>query len=315
MPAGCRSDPAAPEPIEHGDNLEVLCRHLNSKMNFSSVLASCVLLSVARVTRQFHPRGTERLLRLLHRPDRRSWGIETIAPLDRHRLRLHVHTANFFEWQVFFYGTYEPEVASVLYDHIRPGRHAIDVGANVGIHTLRMALAAQSGRVLACEPTATLCERLQANLALNHTANVSVHAVAVSARSGVLALYSSRAPFSYFTCDPEDAISRSPEMVCAVTLDDLVEAEAMSGIDVIKIDTDGFEGAVLDGAERLLAREHPALVFEYAADHWARAGYSWPQVLDRLARLGYVSFQQITRRGLFAISSPPPAYMNVLATV
>jgi FkbM family methyltransferase len=303
MPGGCQFDSTDSLPAPE------------STMNFSSVLASCVLSSVARMTRRFHPRGTERLLCLLHHPERRSWGIETIVPLDRQGLRVHAHTANYFEWHVFFLGTYEPEIADVLYGLIRPGRHAIDVGANVGIHTLRMSLAAQSGRVLACEPTATVCERLRANLALNRTANVSVHPVAVSARSGMLALYPSPAPWSYFTFDPEDDTSRSPEMVPAVTLDDLVEAEAMSGVDVIKIDTDGFEGAVLDGAQRLLAREHPALVFEYTAGSWARAGYSWSRVLTGLARLGYVSFRQITRSGLFTISSPPPAYMNVLATV
>jgi hypothetical protein len=100
-----------------------------------------------------------------------------------------------------------------------------------------------------------------------------------------------------------------------MSLDDLVDAEAISGIDVVKIDTDGLEGAVLQGAEQLLAQEHPALVFEYTIEGWSRAGYAWPQVLDRLRRLGYGSFHEITRRGLHSISSPPPAFMNVLATI
>jgi FkbM family methyltransferase len=281
------------------------------------LLRSAALTLVARVTRRFHPRGTERVLRLLHHPDHRPWSIRAIAPLGRDGLRLHVDTLNFLEWQVFFYGDYEREVATVLRSHIRPGHNAIDVGANVGIHTLKMAKAVGSGRVIACEPSATLCARLQANLALNRFTNVSVHQVAAAAQAGTLNLYPVgwAAARSHMTFDASAAaVPGGPQRVRAVVLDDLVDAENPTGIDLIKIDTDGFEAPVLAGSRRLLTREHPALVFEYTADGWSQAGYTWSQVHEDLKAKGYSSFQQIMPEGLRSIPPVPPMFMNVVAT-
>jgi FkbM family methyltransferase len=231
-------------------------------------LASRALTSIATVTRRFHPRGTERVLRLLHPPDGRSWGVEAVTPLDGQSLKLYVDTTNFLEWQIFFYGTYETEVAAVLRRYIRAGKQAVDVGANVGIHTLVMGRAAAPGRVIACEPSAGLCGRLAANLALNGVSNVSVRPVAVDAHPGWLTLYPLRsaAAAQHLTFDPSAAASGAAEHVRAVTLDQLAETEKLSAIDLIKVDTDGLEGAILAGGHRVLEREHPALVFEYTAE-------------------------------------------------
>lgn len=68
-----------------------------------------------------------------HAPER---AVESIVPLEG-KLRLGTNTLSAFEWNLFFHGArrYEPEVRAMLRRFIRPGHAAIDVGANIGIHT------------------------------------------------------------------------------------------------------------------------------------------------------------------------------------
>ena len=119
------------------------------------VLRSACIRALAQVTRRVHPRGTDRMLRLAHNPDSRPWWIDTVAPLGQ-ELHLHVSTRSFIEWSVFFYGAYEKHMPRLIRAFVPPGGVAVDVGANVGVHTLAMWKAAcmgsSPGVVIACEP-------------------------------------------------------------------------------------------------------------------------------------------------------------------
>src|SRR5262245_9208528 len=82
---------------------------------------------LAQVTRHFHPRGTDRLLRLLHNPDRRTWWIEGVRRMDGD-LALQVSTRSFQEWRIFFYGFYEEATSWLIHAFVPPGGVAVDVG-------------------------------------------------------------------------------------------------------------------------------------------------------------------------------------------
>ena len=57
------------------------------------------------------------------------------------------------EWQLWAFGRYEPHFAELFRLLVRPGDRCVDVGANVGVHTVRLAkLAGQDGEVIAIEP-------------------------------------------------------------------------------------------------------------------------------------------------------------------
>lgn len=74
------------------------------------------------ITRRWHPRGTDRLIRLLHDPGTRPWSICTQVEIERYRLRFNVDTASFLEWTLFFYGIYEERTLSIIADS---GREAL----------------------------------------------------------------------------------------------------------------------------------------------------------------------------------------------
>src|SRR5258708_412880 len=77
------------------------------------------------------------------------------------------------EWQLWAFGCYEPHFAQLFALLVRPGDRCVDVGANIGVHTVRLArLAGPDGAVMAIEPDPDLMRRARRNLALNRLRNV-----------------------------------------------------------------------------------------------------------------------------------------------
>ena len=94
---------------------------------------------------------------------------------------------------MFFYGTYEEHMSSLISAFVPPGGVAVDVGANVGVHTLAMWKAACTGSrrgiVIACEPNPGVLARLQTNLALNGAGEVVIYPVALLDREEAVELF------------------------------------------------------------------------------------------------------------------------------
>lgn len=243
--------------------------------------ADRALVALARATRRFHPRGTERLLRALYDPERREHDrFETLVRLDDSTLML-CDTGSFIEWRVFFFGAYEPEVRTLLRSLCPVGGVAIDAGANVGCHALAMAAAVgEAGSVLAFEPAPQSFRRLAANAALNGLPQLVPFAIALGERPGTLELASpppGHAQHGMATFHADNLAGAVREIVRVPvpvrTLDGVVADHALHRVDVIKVDVEGHELAVLRGAAGTLARHRPAIVFEFAR-RWAQhAGY------------------------------------------
>lgn len=233
----------------------------------------------------------------------------------RDGLRMQVDTASWIEWNVFFWGAYDARLRDFLSGSLDPSGTAIDVGANVGAHALAMARATPRGRVLACEPNPTVAGRLRANVALNGLSNVSVHEVAVGEVEGSASLTVPGAQESNqgtARLSTGTAVPGSIE-VPVVTLDVLAEAAGLDRLDLIKIDVEGLDMAVLRGAERALRRWRPLLVFEYDRSSWEAAGYDLAMALGWLEDHGYRHFGALGPRGLAELVSEAPEAKNIVA--
>jgi FkbM family methyltransferase len=120
---------------------------------------------------------------------------------------------------------------------LRPGDVFVDVGANNGLYAL---LAAERGAsVVAFEPNPTDFDRLQANFALNRLSVQAIRA-AVGAAEGEVRMTSHLGPANHVS-------PNGPLTVTLTSLDATVETA-----DLIKVDVEGFELSVLDGAANLL---------------------------------------------------------------
>lgn len=150
-------------------------------------------------------------------------------------------------------GTYELDKQTALAQFLRPGMVAYDLGAQAGFYTLVMARAVgPSGTVIAFEPSADAVSLLLRHLRLNHLTNVRVVATAVSDRCGLDGFTTDRDKTMNSLAAPESTTL----MINTITLDSV----DLPAPDLIKMDVEGAEGAVLRGALRILER-HRLIVF------------------------------------------------------
>ena len=141
----------------------------------------------------------------------------------------------------------------------------IEVGANMGIHTIPLAAAlAKDGRPLyAFEPQPVIFQQLCANLALNGLTNVRAFPYACGSQNGALTFeipdYTKPGNFGATRLKQPGSVSPRQEVVQCVRLDNLL-GDGVVGL--IKIDVEGAELEVLMGCEGILARCHPFLYVE-----------------------------------------------------
>jgi FkbM family methyltransferase len=141
----------------------------------------------------------------------------------------------------------------------------IEVGANMGVHTVPMAteLARQGRSMLALEPQPIIFQQLCANLAINGLLNVSALSYACGKESGVVSFevpdYRSRGNFGGTSMCARPTTPTRHETVPCIRLDDLVPTAAVG---LIKIDVEGYELQVLEGSSDIIARSNPVLYVE-----------------------------------------------------
>jgi len=180
------------------------------------------------------------------------------------------------DWHVLFFGSYEPEVRRIFRTVLPLGGVALDVGANVGWHTLLMAsLVGASGRVLAIEPNPALRHRLHDHLCLNRLKQVEVISDVAADTEEMMDFYapSLNDRNSGNGHVVEDARRNATTIrVEARRLDTIIAAARCERLDLIKVDVEGFEWRVLRGGENTIAKFRPHIVFEYNAEYAARGG-------------------------------------------
>jgi FkbM family methyltransferase len=184
---------------------------------------------------------------------------------------------------LFFSGSFEPRAERAIARHLGTNMTAIDVGANVGYHTLRMARqVGPFGQVIAIEPAPRAEARLRRNLGLNAFTNVAIVVAALGDRDIETAelRLQSRYPLSGRGA-PEGVVAR------VARLDSLVLDHGLRRVDFIKIDVDGQEAKVLRGALRTLRRFRPPVLFELTPTAVEAGGDSVEELFGALMGLGY----------------------------
>jgi len=164
--------------------------------------------------------------------------------------------------------TWEHEALSIWANEVKDAEVAIDIGAYLGIYSI---LAAKLGcpRVLAFETNSSNFTQLQKNLSLNHVEDsVESHRVAVGAESKTVSMITPGGrPNSSGSQVSSSPIGRKLESweiesdVKMATLDSILVDEP-SRISVIKIDAEGYEMFILQGAVVTLKTHHPSILIE-----------------------------------------------------
>jgi FkbM family methyltransferase len=141
---------------------------------------------------------------------------------------------------------------------IAPGDTVLDVGGNIGVNTVPLAMrVGAAGRVIAFEPQRIVHQMLCANLALNGLANVVALWAAAGAAPGSIRV----PPVDYEAVDNFGGVQLGGERGEAVALQ-TVDGLALERCRLIKIDVEGMELEVLEGAAATIARLQPRLYLE-----------------------------------------------------
>ena len=163
-------------------------------------------------------------------------------------------------------GTFKPDLQFFLSSTVKEGNIFYDVGANVGFFSLLAArLVGPKGRVISFEPLPDNLVNLRENMKRNQFLNVQILPFALGATNeeqifqvserptwGKLKSVGNDAPDKYLS-DIKVAVRR---------LDDLVSDGVIPPPDFVKIDVEGAEVEVIEGAQQTLTRHRPTLIIE-----------------------------------------------------
>lgn len=240
--------------------------------------------------------GTQ-LMKILD-PDnlQRKIGIQTEIDFYKN-FRLYINTQSWVEWILFINGSYERHLRIIFEQFVREGDTVIDIGANIGVHTLTLShIVGQSGQVIAIEPYPPVLEKLTTHLRINQIQNVDLRPVAVADKKGTAQLVNTQAEnesmASLWHDDNETILHEYTVDVC--TLDTLL-GDNITNLRLIKMDIQGGEYPALLGASHLLERFTPILIFEY--DHsWQVAQQSFDDMQKFLSNFGYTLYS-VSYRG------------------
>lgn len=163
----------------------------------------------------------------------------------------------------------------LLDSFLRPGDWALDIGANVGHYTMRMAeLVGPDGRVVALEPVPDTFALLAANARLFNYENVSLLNVAASDRVAAVGIHIPS--FSNgLTNFYQARLEANESHLRVLTLP--IDALSLPVIRLVKIDVEGHEAAVLRGMRGVLERDRSVIIVETSSQ----------ETLDFLNGLGY----------------------------
>lgn len=257
---------------------------------------------------------------------RQLLGFGAISSVTRKGLCWQLDLREGIDFSIWLFGFFEPETVACYSRIIKPGDTVLDVGANIGAHTLPIAkLVGENGQVLAFEPTDYAFSKLQQNVAGNNgfadrvkcLQFMLVDKVENSAPPPLYSSWPLAQEAGLHTAHLGKLMSTANAK--ATTLDAVLESLAPGRISCIKLDIDGFECQMLRGASEVLNRWHPMIVMELAPYVLEEQGSSVEDLLSILAGHGYSLF---TLDGNTRLSTNPQeirelipegASLNVLA--
>ena len=215
--------------------------------------------------------------------------------IEREGIQYEVDLAEGIELSLFLFGKFQKHITNNSFLKIEKDFTIIDVGANVGLMTLKFAKLVPNGKVFSFEPTFYALERLKKNLSLNPelAKQVTVINSFVSEKSD---LQPNILAYSSWRVNGETEHNEHPvhlgtpkdtKGVPSISLDDFVEQEQLSRLDFIKVDTDGHEYEVFKGAKKTIAKFRPKIIFESALYVLDEKNIGFDFYLDYFGRLNY----------------------------
>jgi FkbM family methyltransferase len=203
---------------------------------------------------------------------------------------------------LFLFGNFQKHVTHNKLVNLPKDATIIDIGANFGVMSLQFAKASPEGKVYSFEPTHYALGKLKRNLELNpelakHIEVINSFLSAKSSANAEIKAYSSWKVNDEKSDDmhPEHkGAAKSTEGVGSMTLDDFCKSKQLARLDFIKIDTDGHEYEILQGAKETIAKYTPQLIFEIGLYVMTEKSIDFSFYSNYFKELGYKMYDSTT---------------------
>ena len=189
-------------------------------------------------------------------------------------------------------GSYEHYIHDYIKENVpTEGRNIVDIGANFGWHTLEFADMVGEGMVYAFEPQRIVYYQLCANALLNGYSNITAYNIGMGDHHNFLQMENP----NYFDSGTINignahlnAYTQSHNVVEVRTLD----SYNFTNLAVLKIDVQGYEPFVLDGAKETINKNKPVIFIEVEEPQLQIYGFTGQDIFKRLDVLGY-SYEKV----------------------
>ncbi|MFY9462105.1 MAG: FkbM family methyltransferase [Candidatus Sungiibacteriota bacterium] len=266
--------------------------------------------------------NTTNIIRRALLKTRRACGLTNVtAYFDGIGYRLDLN--EYIDSEIYLNGYFEKDTTNALLKLAEAGMTIFDIGANSGAHTMRMAkLVGETGKVVAFEPMPWAYKKLGANIELNKFSNITVEKLGLSDRPArdVEVEIASSWPVSGYDSSQLHPVHKGrvvKEHIDFSTLDEYARAYEIKRLDIIKIDTDGYELKVLRGGADTLKRFSPILIVEMSRPELKEKGSTLEELISFLDGLGYQFYSgyDLNRLDKQVVLTAPPRKNNRSANI
>jgi FkbM family methyltransferase len=214
---------------------------------------------------------------------------------ERQGLMWRLNPVSLVQRSLYFLGVYEIHETRWLLSEVKPDWTVLDVGANFGYYSLLIAKASEgTATIHAFEPASTVFATLKANAEANGYANFHPHAMALSNQDAELELVMPPAGnegIGHLRGREDGPVQGRVEKIKAMRMDTFARQEGLKRLDFIKIDVEGAESLVLEGARETIARFKPRLLVEINPGALAGFGVSADWLIEQIRSQGYDLFR------------------------
>jgi FkbM family methyltransferase len=233
---------------------------------------------------------------------RKIVGLTDSTIVSRGGATFQLDLAQGIDFAIYLGDIFERHTKKALRDLVAAGSVVLDIGANIGAHTLHLAkLVGPGGRVLAFEPTDFAFRKLQENIELNPSlaGRITAYNCFLAAKDG------DPLPDSIFSSWP---LVSEPELhakhlgramparnASTRSIDSVLAEAGDPPVQLVKLDVDGFECEILRGATNLLSVQKPVFVMELAPYVLEERGASLAELLSLLTSSDYRLYDERTK--------------------
>lgn len=162
--------------------------------------------------------------------------------------------------KLFYLGAFEKKELSAIEPFLREDSVALDIGANIGTHAVFMASIARNGKVFAFEPGIPGYRFLLKNCANFY--NIIPVSIGCSNKNDISPFFN--AMDNAYSGLQDTGIKKimSIQQILTIKIDDFVKLFGLNRVDFIKIDVEGLEDEVIEGAQETLRKYRPVVFSE-----------------------------------------------------